>query len=109
MGNSAWVILLVAGAFEVVMELSLERSEGLRRLLPSLRFLVFDALSFYLLAVALRDLPVGTAYAVWTGTGAVGTALLGIFLLVDSASFRRLAGILLIVAGIVALRLAPGS
>lgn len=105
----SWIILLVAGLFEVVMALSLERSEGFRQLLPSLGFLVFGGLSFYLLAVALRDLPVGTAYAVWTGTGAVGTAVLGILILGESASFWRLAGILLIVTGIVALRLAPGS
>jgi quaternary ammonium compound-resistance protein SugE len=91
------------------MALSLERSEGFRQLLPSLGFLVFGALSFYLLAVALRDLPVGTAYAVWTGTGAVGTALLGILLLGESANFWRLAGILFIVAWIVALRVAPSS
>lgn len=104
-----WIIVLVAGVFEVVMALSLERSEGFSRLLPSLGFLVFGGISFYLLAVALRELPVGTAYAVWTGTGAVGTAALGILLLGESASFWRLGGILLIVAGIVALRLAPGS
>lgn len=105
----AWIIVLVAGLFEVVMALSLENSNGFRRLFPSLGFLVFGAISFYLLAVALRDLPVGTAYAVWTGTGAVGTAVLGILLLGESANFWRLAGILLIVAGIGALRLAPSS
>jgi quaternary ammonium compound-resistance protein SugE len=105
----SWIIVLVAGLFEIVMALSLESSHGFRRLLPSLSFLVFGAISFYLLAVALRELPVGTAYAVWAGTGAVGTAVLGILLLGESANFWRLGGILLIVAGIVALRLAPGS
>lgn len=104
-----WIIVLVAGLFEVVMALSLENSDGFRRTLPSLSFLLFGGISFYLLAVALRELPVGTAYAVWTGTGAVGTAVVGILLLGESASLWRLGGILLIVAGIVALRLAPGS
>ncbi|MDN5697748.1 MAG: multidrug efflux SMR transporter [Rubrobacter sp.] len=105
----AWIIVLVAGLFEIVMALSLEKSHGFSRLLPSIGFLVFGGLSFYLLALALRDLPVGTAYAVWTGTGAVGTAILGILILGESANVWRLGAILLIVAGIVALRLAPGS
>lgn len=105
----SWIILIVAGLFEVVMALSLEHSEGFSRLGWSVSFLVTGGVSFYLLAVALRELPVGTAYAVWTGIGAVGTAVLGILLLGDSANPWRLGAILVIVVGIVGLRLAPGS
>ena len=76
-----WIILIVAGLFKVAFALSLEKSEGLKRLGWIVAFLVTGGVSLYLLALALRDLPVGTAYAVWTGIGAVGTAVLGILLL----------------------------
>ena len=105
----SWIVLIVAGLFEVVMALSLENSEGFRKPGWIVAFLVTGGVSFYLLAVALRELPVGTAYAVWTGIGAVGTAVLGILLLGESANPWRLGAILLIVVGIVGLRLAPGS
>ncbi len=105
----SWIILIVAGLFEVVMALSLENSDGFRKLGWIVSFLVTGGVSFYLLAVALRELPVGTAYAVWTGIGAVGTAVLGILLLGESANPWRLVAILVIVVGIVGLRLAPGS
>jgi quaternary ammonium compound-resistance protein SugE len=105
----SWIVLIVAGLFEVVMALSLENSEGFRKPGWIVAFLVTGGVSFYLLAVALRELPVGTAYAVWTGIGAVGTAVLGILLLGESATPWRLGAILLIVVGIVGLKLAPGS
>lgn len=101
-----WVVLIFAGLFEVAMALSLELSKGFSRLWPSLAFLVMGSLSFYLLSVALKTLPVGTAYAVWTGIGAVGTALLGILILGESASLVRIISILLIVSGIAGLKLA---
>lgn len=104
-----WIILIVAGLFEVAFALSLENSDGFRRPVWIVAFLVTGGVSFYLLALALRDLPVGTAYAVWTGIGAVGTAVLGILLLGESASPWRLGAILLIVVGIVGLKLAPSS
>jgi len=101
-----WVVLIFAGLFEVAMALSLELSKGFSRLWPSLAFLVMGSLSFYLLSVALKTLPVGTAYAVWTGIGAVGTALLGILILGESTSLVRIISILLIVGGIAGLKLA---
>ncbi len=100
----AWILLIVAGMFEVAMALSLESSDGFRKLGWVLAFLITGGLSFYLLALAMRDLPVGTAYAVWTGVGTVGTALLGIALFQESADAVRLACIGLIVAGIVGLK-----
>lgn len=100
----AWLLLLIAGLFEIGMALSLKASDGFSQLRPALAFGVFSLLSFGLLATALRDLPVGTAYAVWTGIGAAGTALLGMALLGDSASPARLGCIALIVAGVVGLR-----
>jgi quaternary ammonium compound-resistance protein SugE len=102
----AWAILIAAGLCEIAWALALKASDGLRRPLPSAAFAVMLAFSMALLARALRDLPVGTAYAVWTGVGAVGTALLAIVLLGEAASPLRLIGIALIVGGIVALRLA---
>ncbi|HEX5510001.1 MAG TPA: SMR family transporter, partial [Pseudolabrys sp.] len=76
----AWVYLLVAGLFEVAWAIGLKYTEGFSRLVPSLLTVAAMALSLALLGIALRSLPVGTAYAIWTGTGAVGTAILGIYL-----------------------------
>ncbi len=102
----AWVLLVLAGLFEIGMALSLKASDGFSNVRATALFGVFAVLSFGLLATALRDLPVGTAYAVWTGIGAAGTALLGVAVLGEAASPLRLASILLIVAGVVGLRLA---
>ena len=102
----SWVVLLVAGLFETVWALALKESHGFSRLGPSLLFVVAMIVSMALLAYALRDLPVGTGYAVWTGTGAVGAAIAGIVLLGDSAAFTRLLPIGLIAVGIVWLALA---
>ncbi|WP_436763331.1 DMT family transporter [Streptosporangium sp. V21-05] len=105
----AWVFILVAGLFEVAMAYSLKLSEGFSELLPSLGFAVFGVLSFGLLALGLKTLEVGTAYAVWTGIGAVGTATLGIVVLGENASALKIASILLIIAGVVGLNLAGGG
>ena len=101
----AWIILLVAGLFEIGFAFGLKFSEGFTRLWPTVGMAASGALSFYLLSVALRTLPVGTAYAVWTGIGAAGTAILGILLLSESSDVFRLLSILLIVVGVVGLRL----
>jgi quaternary ammonium compound-resistance protein SugE len=102
----AWLYLLLAGLFEVGWAIGLKYTEGFSRLLPSLLTIAAMALSLALLGLALRDLPVGTAYAVWTGIGAVGTAALGIYLFSEPATALRLGCIGLIVAGIVGLKFA---
>jgi len=101
----AWLYLLFAGLFEVAWAIGLKYTEGFSRLVPSLLTVVAMMLSLALLGLALKSLPVGTAYAVWTGIGAVGTAALGIYLFGEPASGARLASIGLIVAGIVGLKI----
>ena len=101
----AWSLLLVAGVMEVGWAIGLKYTEGFSRPLPTVLTVGAMAISLGLLGLALRDLPVGTAYAVWTGVGAVGTAALGIVLFGDPATVGRLACIGLIVAGIVGLKL----
>ncbi|MBN8969558.1 MAG: quaternary ammonium compound efflux SMR transporter SugE [Rhizobiales bacterium] len=102
----AWVILFVAGLMEIGWAIGLKYTEGFTRLLPSVLTLIAMTVSVVLLAIALKTLPVGTGYAVWTGIGAVGTAILGIVLFGDPATLARLACIGLIIAGIVGLKLA---
>ena len=101
----AWIILVAAGLFEVAWAVGLKSSDGLSRLWPSLFTLVTLIFSMVLLAVAMRSLPLGTAYTVWTGIGAVGTVLLGIALFGESASAPRLLCIALILVGIIGLKL----
>jgi len=101
----AWVYLVVAGLMEVAWAVGLKYTEGFTRPWPTIGTIAAMAISIALLGLALRDLPVGTAYAVWTGIGAVGVALLGMLLFGESASAARLASIALIVAGIVGLKL----
>lgn len=101
----AWLYLFLAGLFEVGWAIGLKYTEGFSRLIPSLLTVAAMALSLALLGLALKNLPVGTAYAVWTGIGAVGTAALGIILFGEPATALRLASIGLIVAGIVGLKL----
>ncbi|MDP1752674.1 MAG: quaternary ammonium compound efflux SMR transporter SugE [Reyranella sp.] len=101
----AWLILLVAGLCEIGWSTGLKYTEGFTRLTPSILTVGAMIVSIVLLGIALKTLPVGTGYAVWTGIGAVGTAILGIFLFGESTDFMRLASIGLIVAGIVGLKL----
>ncbi len=101
----AWIYLTIAGLFEVGWAIGLKYTEGFTRLWPSLWTIISMTLSVVLLGLALRTLPVGTAYAVWTGIGAVGTALLGIYLFNEPATALRLACIALILSGIVGLKL----
>lgn len=100
----AWLVLFVAGLFEVGWAIGLKYTEGFTRLWPSVGTLAAMVVSFGLLSYALKFLPVGTAYAVWTGIGAVGTAALGIVLFGEAATMARILCILLIVAGIAGLK-----
>jgi quaternary ammonium compound-resistance protein SugE len=101
----AWLILMVAGLFEIGWAVGLKYTEGFTRLWPTLGTVASMIVSLGLLGLALRTLPVGTAYAVWTGVGTIGTALLGMALFNESADLMRLACIGLIVAGILGLKL----
>lgn len=104
--TTAWTLLIVAGLLEVVWAVGLKYTAGFTRLLPSGITLLAMGLSIVLLARALRTIPVGTGYAVWTGIGAVGTAMVGIFLLEEPRNAGRLLALAAIVGGIVGLRLA---
>lgn len=105
----SWIILFIAGLFEIVWAVGLKYTEGFSRLWPSVGTLAAMAASVLLLGLAVRDLPVGTAYAVWTGVGAVGTAILGIFLFGESASLARIACLAMIAGGIMGLKLVSSS
>ena len=102
----AWLLLLIAGLLEVGWAVGLKYTEGFTRLVPSVLTLLCMTASIGMLALALKTLPMGTAYAVWTGIGAVGTAILGIVMFGDPAGIARIACIGLIVSGIVGLKLA---
>ncbi len=101
-----WIYLLVAGLFEVVWAVGLKYTEGWTQLWPSAGTVAAMIVSFWFLSLALKGLPIGTAYAVWTGIGAVGTALVGMAVLDESRDIARLSCIFLIIAGIVGLKLA---
>ena len=101
----AWVYLLVAGLLEVAWAIGLKYTDGFTRLVPSAVTIVSMVLSVLLLGLALRELPVGTGYAVWTGIGAVGVAILGMVLFDEPRTLLRILSILLIVAGIAGLKL----
>lgn len=100
----AWLYLFIAGLFEIGWAIGLKYTEGFTRPLPSLFTAGSMIISFALLGLALKTLPVGTAYAMWTGVGAVGTALFGIWLFGDPATTARLVCITIIVSGIVGLK-----
>lgn len=101
----AWVYLAIAGVFEMGWAIGLKYTEGFTRPLPTILTVGAMIVSVILLGIALRDLPVGTGYAVWTGIGTVGTAILGMYLFGDPATAARLASIGLIIAGIVGLKI----
>ena len=102
--SRAWIILIIAGMLETVWAVGLKYSKGFTRTGPSIITVIAMLGSMYLLAMAMKALPVGTAYAVWTGIGAVGAALFGILLLGESREFWRVVSLLLIVAGIIGLK-----
>jgi quaternary ammonium compound-resistance protein SugE len=101
----AWLMITVAGMLEVVWAVMLKQSEGFSKLWPSIGFALAGTGSIVLLALALKSLPVGSAYAAWTGIGAVGTAIAGMVLLGEDTGGARIASIALIVLGIVGLRI----
>lgn len=105
----AWLILFIAGFFEIAWAISLKYSEGFTRFWPSVFTVLSILVSMGLLAYSLKFLPVGTAYAVWTGIGAVGTVVLGIILFGESKEFVRIFFIFLIIIGIVGLKIFSGS
>lgn len=100
----AWLWLTLAGLFEIAWALGIKRTEGFTRLGPSVYTLATMIASFYLLSIAVTKLPIGTAYAVWTGIGAAGTAILGMILFSEPATAGRMLCIALIVAGILGLK-----
>ena len=104
-----WILLFVAGLFEIGFALGLKYSEGFSRLLPTLGMLAAGGLSFYLPSNAMKTLPADTAYAIWTGIGAAGTAVVGMVFLRDPVTTVRLLSIVLIVAGVVGLNLSSSS
>ncbi len=103
-----WLHLIIAGLLEVAWAIGLKQTDGWTRLWPSVITALLMIASFFFLSLALRSLPLGTAYAIWTGIGAVGTALIGIFVFDEPRTAARLVCIVLIVAGIVGLKLTSG-
>ena len=104
-----WIYLCIAGVFEVVWVIGLKYTDGFSRPLPSVVTVLVMGVSFFFLSQAVRTLPVGTAYAVWTGIGAVGAVILGMILVAESKDALRLVCIGLIIAGVVGLRLASND
>jgi quaternary ammonium compound-resistance protein SugE len=105
----AWVYLLIAGLLEVAWAIGLKQTDGWTRFWSSVLTALLMIASFFFLSLALRSLPIGTAYAIWTGIGAVGTALIGIFYFHEPRTVARLVCIVLIVAGIIGLKLTSSS
>ena len=105
----AWVYLLIAGLLEIVWAYFMKQSAGFTRLWPSVATLGFMAVSFALLSISMKTLPMGTAYVVWTGIGAVGAFVVGVVFLQEHLSLMRVLAALLIVGGIVLMRLAPAQ
>ena len=105
----AWVYLLIAGLLEIVWAYFMKQSEGFTRLWPSVLTIAFMIVSFALLSISMKTLPMGTAYVIWTGIGAVGAFMVGVVLLGESLTLMRVLAALLVVAGLVLFRLAPGG
>lgn len=102
----AWVYLLLAGFFEICFTIALKYSQGFSKLIPSIITVTFIVLSFFSVSQAMKDIPIGTAYAVWAGIGAAGTVICGIVFFGDSYHIVRLISIFLIIIGIIGLKLA---
>jgi len=101
----AWGILVLAGLFEIGWAIGLKYTEGFSRLWPSIGTISAMIVSFWLLGLAMKTLPVGTAYSIWVGVGAVGTVILGVILFGEPANFGRIISVVLIIAGIIGLKL----
>lgn len=108
LSSMSWALLCVAGMLEIAFAFAMKSSEGFTRLTPALFTVGTGLSSVFLLSLSLRTLPVGTGYAVWTGIGAAGTAILGIAMLGDSAAPMRILCIVLILAGVIGLKLVSG-
>ncbi|MFO1207150.1 MAG: quaternary ammonium compound efflux SMR transporter SugE [Burkholderiales bacterium] len=104
-----WVYLFLAGILEIVWAIGLKYTEGFTRLWPTVATIAVAWLSFYLLALAVRTIPVGTGYAIWTGIGAAGVAILGMLLFGEPATLARFVFLALIIVGIVGLKLSAGA
>ena len=102
----SWIILLLAGLFEIAWAIGLKYTEGFTRLWPTVGTLTAMAISVGMLGIAMKTLPVGTAYAIWVGVGAVGTVILGVVLFDEPVNALRVGSILLIIAGLIGLKLA---
>ena len=100
-----WLLLVIAGMFEIAFIISLKHSDGLTKLIPTLFFILFEILSLFCLDKTLNKIPIGTAYAVWTGIGAAGAALLGIFIFNEPVSILRLFFITTLVISIIGLKI----
>lgn len=105
----AWILLIVAGLFEIAWAIGLKYTDGFTRPLPTAGTIAAMVISVWLLGIAMKTLPVGTAYSVWVGVGAAGTVILGIILFKEPANALRLASIALVIAGIVGLKVATPS
>ena len=105
----AWILLIFAGLFECGWAIGLKYTEGFTRLVPSIFTVAAMAISFWLLATAMKSIPVGTAYAVWTGIGAIGVAILGMVLFGESRDVMRIVSLLLIVSGIIGLKIGSST
>lgn len=101
----AWIYLFIAGLFEVVWAIALKYSHGFTKLIPSIVTIVGMMISFYLLSLATKTLPIGTAYAVWTGIGALGTVILGILFFNEPVNFLRILFMFFILLGILGLKI----
>lgn len=105
----AWAILILAGVFEIIWAYSMKMSEGFTRLTPSIITVVFMILSVVLLSISMKILPLGTAYTVWTGIGAIGSFLVGIFFLNEPIGAMRMIAAVLIVSGLVLMKISSPS
>lgn len=105
----AWAILILAGVFEIIWAYSMKMSEGFTRLTPSIITVVFMILSVVLLSISMKTLPLGTAYTVWTGIGAIGSFLVGIFFLNEPIGDMRMIAAVLIVSGLVLMKISSPS
>ena len=101
----SWIILFLAGLFEIAWAIGLKYSEGFTKLTPSIITIITMFISFYLLSLALKSLPLGTAYAIWVGIGTIGTVIAGIFLFDESMNLIRVVSILFILLGIIGLKI----
>lgn len=102
--STAWIALITAGLFEIVWAIGLKYSDGFTKAVPSIITIIFAIASFYLLAHAMKEIPMGTAYAIWVGIGAVGAVILGMLLFNEDICFSRIFFLCLVIAGILGLK-----